>query len=294
MNMGFDMKGFKIKIFFCLGVFFLALVFSSCPPSVSDNIENPGQNETKELPGLSGTSWELDGVKLEFKSETEVTMNGTQSYSYSYDRGNRIGNASTLGDFTVSEDSLQLEFPNFMGSGKAIFDNSAREIIVTIWFWGQGVLSFGMAKVTINGVAYTYTYDRTVQTGTIEKIGSFSLGEDELTIQHWRGSSFDVVFSKGTAPEWNGSLVGTAWGWENAFNGWMIFEFMTEDACILTFTESTYNDDTPFEYGYTFNSGTNTGNILTQGTFSVGENKAYISFAQWREYPHGAVFNRIK
>jgi hypothetical protein len=283
-----------LKHFLCLGALFIALVFSSCPSPVSDDIENPGQNETEELPGLSGTSWELDGVKIEFKSETEVTMNGTRSYSYSYNRENRSGNASALGAFTVSEDFLRLEFPDFMGSGKAIFDNSARAIVRTTWFWGQGVLSFGMSKVTINGVAYPYTYDGTAKTGTIEKIGSFSLGENELTIQHWRGSSFDAAFSKGTAPEWNGSLVGTAWGWENAFNGWMIIEFMTVGDCILTFTNSTFHDDTPFEYSYSYDIGTNTWTIPTQGTFSIGGNNSYLSFVQWQGYPHGAVFNRIK
>jgi hypothetical protein len=95
-------------------------------------------------------------------------------------------------------------------------------------------------------------------------------------------------------PEWKGSLVGTSWGWENAFNGWMVLEFTTESDCTLTFTNSTFQDDTPLEYTYSYNPGTNTWTIPTQGTFSVGENKAYISFAQWRGYPHGAVFNRIK
>jgi hypothetical protein len=293
MNKRFDMKG--LKYFLCLGALLTALVFSSCPPPVSNDIayNGSGQDKTEELPGLSGTSWEWVGVKLEFKSETRVTM-GTASYSYTYDRASKTGNAATLGAFTVSEDSLHLEFPSFMGSAEAVFDNSAAAIVGTTWFWGQGVLTFGMSKITINGVGYPYTYNGTAKTGTIEKIGSFSLDEDALTIQRWRGSGFNAVFSRGTAPEWNGSLVGTSWGWENAFNGWMIFEFMTESDCVLTFTNSTFHDDTPEEYTYSYNAGANTWTVPTQGTFSIGGNNAYISFVQWRDYPHGAVYNRIK
>jgi hypothetical protein len=229
-------------------------------------------------------------------SETTITMNATARYPYSYDRAGRTGAVLTLGVFTVSEDYLRLTFPQFMGGGSAVFDNSAAAIIGPSWFWGQCVVRFGMALATINGVGHSYAYDGAAKTGTIEKIGAFSLAEDGIAIREWRRSRFDVLLRRqsGGPPVWNGSLVGTAWGWTNPFNGLMIFEFMTEGACILTFTESAYHDDAPEEYAYAYEASSNAGTIPTQGAFSVGEDNAYLFFAQWQSYPHGAVFNRMK
>jgi hypothetical protein len=183
-----------------------------------------------------------------------------------------------------------------MGAGRAVFSNKAGAITGVLWVWGQSVLTFETSKAVINGVNYDYTFDRGTKQGTIQKIGDFEAGGDRITIRNWRKSSFTVTFTRGTgaAPGWNGSLIGTAWGWQNAFNGWMILEFMTQDKVILTFTNSVYHDDIPFEYGYTYQEADRNGNIPTQGTFNISASRKTLSFVQWRDYPHGADYTRIE
>jgi hypothetical protein len=293
--------------------FFLAwaafcFLLTACPPPVSNDITDSGDGTERDdgPPGLAGTVWEWSGVKLSFKSDTSVS-HGTKTYPYAFNRAARTGNITTLGDFSVSEDFLTMSFADYMGTGPKTFDNSAAAIAGSSWAWGQTFVSFEASGVRVNGVSYPYTFDSASHTGAIEKIGAFTLNEagDLIDIPHWRRSSFDVrLESVSAVPVWNGSLTGSAWGWQNAFNGWMIIEFMSEENCILTHTESTYHDDTPWEYVYSWNAASSSGSIPAGsgpsqgygglGSFTIDANRSYMSFIQWRDYPHGAVFNRIK
>jgi len=288
-----------------------ALLFTACPPPVEDEVpkttdttdeDTPPEDDTPLL--LTGTIWEwaITGIKLNFTTDAKVSVS-SKLYDYTYDSNTRTGTADTLGAFTVDEDFLKLRFTDFWSMGEAVFENKAAGIIGTKWAWEQMYITFTAGKARVNGESYPYTYNAADKTGAIEKIGSFAQDGEELKITKWRHSVFDITLAKAEAvPQWTGALTGTAWGWQNAFNGWMVFEFLTEDKCILTFTNSDYHDDTPEEYSYAYNAAAKTGSIpkpddtstYRQGDFSIPPSNSCISFVQWREYPHGAVFNRIQ
>jgi hypothetical protein len=271
--------------------------------------QNGGGKEESEGPsGLAGTAWEWSGVKLTFR-ESSVTMAGSSKpYPYTFDGTERSGSIETLGDFTVDQDFLRLTFENFnnLGGDPKVFDNLGAALMGSKWAWGQTFIAFESSRAVVNGARYPYAFNSADRIGSIDKIGAFTLNDDgTISIPVWRKSSYGITLAKADAPPaWNGSLIGTSWGWQNAFNGWMVIEFMTEGDCILTHTESTYHDDIPWEFIYTWNSASQSGDIpegiktsegfAGLGSFTIDADHSYMSFIQWREYPHGAVFNRIK
>ncbi|MDR2494163.1 MAG: hypothetical protein LBD24_02960, partial [Spirochaetaceae bacterium] len=219
-------------------------------------------------------------------------------YAYTYEPETRAGEIETLGAFTVSEDFLTMTFTRYNGAiPDAVFENSGAAIARALWVWEQSVLQFGPIKASLNGALYPYSFDSATRTGTIEKIGQFTLAEDgaSITVTQFRRAAYDLVFEKASAkPAWTGSLIGTSWGWQNGFNGWMVFEFMNETEVILIFTESTYHSDTPEVYAYTYNRQSQSGNIPTQGPFALTNGNKVLWFSQWRAYPHGAEYTRIE
>jgi hypothetical protein len=283
--------------------FFVLLMFTACAPSVSNDIEDNdnGQDEIEELPGLSGTSWEWSGVKLEL-SETNITMNGGTSCSYSYDKETREGTASALGAFTVSEDFLQLVFPSFMGGGEAVFGNSAAAIIGTKWRLNQGLLEFRPAKVKLHRIEYDYSFDAASKKGAVTaqwgKPGAFSVSEDgnSITFSDYRDSGLTVVFTKVTegGPSVNdASLLGSDWWWDGTS---LHLDFITENTTLLWSISGYY--EPPILFDYRYNTGTKTGGIVNGrnsvgtkydlGDFSISGN--VLNFVQYGPYPHGAVF----
>jgi hypothetical protein len=296
-------KRFSKYVCFVLRPLFVLLLFSACAPSVSNDIEDNGkvQEETEELPGLSGTSWELDGVRLEFKNETEVTM-GTASYSCSYDKETQEGNALTLGDFTVSEDFLQLVFSSFMGGGEAVFGNRVAVIIGTKWRLNHGLLEFGLAKVKLHRIEYDYSFDAASKTGVVTaewgKPGAFSLSEDgnSITFSDYRNSGLTVVFTKVTEsspPIDSTSLLGSDWWWDSSS---LHLDFITENTTLLWSISGYY--EPPILFDYRYDTRTKTGGIVNGrnsvgtkydlGNFSISGN--VLNFVQYGPYPHGAVF----
>ncbi|MDR2375387.1 MAG: hypothetical protein LBD96_03000 [Treponema sp.] len=268
----------------------------------------PDEEEPEGPPGLAGTAWAWSGVKLTFK-ETTVTMTGVaKPYPYTFDGTERTGSIDTLGDFTIDQDFLRLTFENFnnLDGGPKVFENLGAALTGSKWAWGQTFVTFESSRAVINGVRYPYTFNSAAGTGSIDKIGAFTLNEGgTLSIPVWRKSSYGVTLVKTEAPPaWNGSPVGTSWGWQNAFNGWMVIEFMTERDCILTHTESTYHDDIPWEFVYTWNSASQSGDIPEGvgtsegfpglGSFTINGDRSFMNFAAWRTYPHGALFSRIQ
>ena len=277
------------------------------PPPKQDD-DNDEEEEPEGPPSLAGTTWAWSGLKLTFK-ESAVTMTGVgKPYAYTFDGTERTGSIETLGDFTVDQDFLHLTFENFnnLGGDPKVFENQSVVLTGSKWAWGQAFVAFESSRVVINGVRYPYTFNSAAGTGSINKIGAFTLNEDgTISIPAWRKSSYGVTLTKTEAPPaWNGSPVGTSWGWQNAFNGWMVIEFMSDTECILTHTESTYHDDIPWEFVYTWNSAAQSGDIPEGtgtsegfpglGAFIINEDRSYMNFAAWRTYPHGALFSRIK
>jgi hypothetical protein len=277
-------------------------------PPEHNGDDDDEEEEPEGPPGLAGTVWAWSGVKLTFK-ESAVTMTGSaKSYPYTFDATERSGSIETLGDFTVDEDFLRLTFANFndLGGDPKVFDNLGAALTGSKWAWGQTYVVFESVRAVVNGVRYPYTFNSAAGTGSIDKIGAFTLNENgTISIPVWRKSSYGATLVRAEAPPaWNGSLVGTSWGWQNAFNGWMVIEFMTGGDCILTHTESDYHDDIPWEFVYTWNSAAQSGDIPEGigtsdgfpglGSFTINADRTYMNFGQWRSYPHGALFSRIK
>jgi hypothetical protein len=297
---------------FLFFTFCFSLLLTACPPPVSDDIRAETAAE-EGPPGLDGTSWNWGGeggVKLSFRETTAALAGQSKAYPYQYDVTERTGSIVTLGDFSVSVDLRKLNFGNFNGLGAREFDNSAGEMVGTSWAWGQAFAVFELSRAVINGVRYPYTFNNAAKTGTISGItgaGGFTLSADgtALSVPRWRGSQFPAEFQRAETPtDWDGVLTGTSWGWQNAFNGWMVIEFMSADRCILTHTESTYHDATPWEYVYNWNAATSSGGIPLGtgysegygglGSFTINPNRSNMNFIQWKDYPHGANFGRIK
>ncbi|GHV21273.1 hypothetical protein FACS189494_06420 [Spirochaetia bacterium] len=78
------------------------------------------------------------------------------------------------------------------------------------------------------------------------------------------------------------TLVGTTWKWDNPYGGVTLY-FETE--IIVVYSDEEYCD-------YTYKDITKTGSIAGYGTFTVSPDYTHISFAQWKQYPHGAEFIR--
>jgi hypothetical protein len=279
--------------------FYFSLLFTACPPPVSDDIREKIPAE-EGPPGLNGTSWNWDNVKLSFAGTTAALAGQSKAYPYQYDVTERTGSIVTLGDFSVSEDFLKLVFDDFNGLGARSFDNRAGALIGTKWRFGHALLEFTGVKARLHGISYGYSFEAADKKGSVNaaygKPGPFTLSDDgaKLTFTAYRDSPNQVVFVKDTgdapAPDPD-SLVGSDWWWTGTS---LHLDFISDTMTLLWSFTGYYVPAIMFDYtwdgagGRVYNGRNSVGTKYDLGDYTVsGE---LLNFKQYGPYPHGAPF----
>jgi hypothetical protein len=284
----------------------LILTFYLVSCQMEDDLPDTNKQIEIEAP-LQNTAWKWNDLTLKFIDAAQAQLSG-EVLSYTYNSVTRGGAIDTVGAFTITENFETLGFVDYKGLGGRIFTNQNSAMSGTVWRYGYAALNFiSLRKVKSHDEEYTYTFDNDTKTGVIDVLGNFSKTETNLTFSNYRTSSIAVVYEKRNDfnAAYENTLIGTAWGWNNSWNGWMVLEFLSPDKMILTFTGSHYFDNTPWEYDYTYSNGPKTGTIpgprygpvITSegasglGVFSI--NGSAMHFLEWQNFGHGADYTRI-
>jgi hypothetical protein len=260
---------------------------------MDENLPNTNNRQEIETPApLQDTVWKWNSVTLKFINAAQAQLSG-ETLSYSFNEAAMSGSVDTAGDFSISEDFITLTFANYKNTGTPrSFVNPNASLAGSTWRFGKAVIRFfSPIKVLYQGSELGYTFDSDTKTGSIPDFGTFTIENDTLTFSHYRRSTKTVSFEKRLEMDsaYTNSVIGTAWGWNNAYNGWMVIEFITPETAILTHTNSSYHDNIPLEYPYTATG--NSGTIEVLGAFAASS--TLLSFPQWKDYPHGADYTRI-
>ncbi|MDR2494164.1 MAG: hypothetical protein LBD24_02965 [Spirochaetaceae bacterium] len=303
-------NGVLRRAFVLVGLF----IFASCAPEVETDPRPKKEAEAEEAVTLNGIVFQWDGTetRLTFREST-VTYNvgyPPPAYPYTFDPETRAGTIETLGAFTVSEDFLTMDFPNFNGVAPAQCKNLNAAIVGSVWRLNHGVLTFGPKNVKLHKSTYTYSFDAATKTGTVSgvthtngewtKLGPFSLSDDgqSVTFSDYKESLIPVTFTKepaGGGTSDSASLVGSDWWWDSTS---LHLDFINENTALLWSISGYYA--IPIIYDYTFNPSNHTG-AVTNGRNRIGTKYALgtygiqrdvLSFVQYGPYPHGADFRR--
>jgi hypothetical protein len=289
----------------------LLLWMPGCPMDSGD----PQQQQQPEPDGtLAGTTWVWDdmGTSLEFTSISEVN-NGVETYAYSYFDADKAGTIETLGAFTLNGDTLSFtRYNDYMPAEFRLYVEEPEAFPETLagteWKREAETLVFHTAElVQVGAEYYPYAYDREAKTGTITdregvKFADFSLSRNAKTLSFAASPAYPEgadFLAKGEVDLSLDDLVGSKWTWPN-----LVLTFTTEDVVELS---NISNDAYLFYYRYTYDAITMKGRIEYDpainentpenpahlGNFAINATYSVLSFVQYKDYPHGAKFDRI-
>jgi hypothetical protein len=299
-----------------LALLVFSVCITGCPTDSGGLPQPPPPPEVEPDETLANTSWvwESMGTTLDFTSATEVS-NGVDTYAYSYVDADKAGSIETLGDFTLSGDGGSLSFTAYNGFMAAEFKRYVEEpeafpetLANTQWQREGETLIFHTAELLQLGAEYyPYTYNREAKTGTITdrngaKLADFSLDRNAKTLSFAVSEAYPEgadFLPKGEVDLTLDDLAGSRWIWPN-----LVLTFTTEDVVELS---SKSSDTYLFYYRYTYDKVTKKGRIVYDptinentpenpadlGSFSINAAYSALSFVQYKDYPHGARFDRL-
>jgi hypothetical protein len=302
-----------------LFLFVLLPCITSCPTDGDGLPQSPPPvAEPDETLANTMWVWESMGTTLDFTSATEVS-NGIETYIYSYVDSDKAGSIETLGDFILSDDGGALSFPAYNGAMQAEFRRYVEEpeafpetLANTQWKWEAETLIFHTEElVQLGADYYKYTYNRETKTGIITdrdgaKLAEFGLNRNAKTLSlisatYPEGANF---LPKGEIDLTLDDLVGSKWSWNSVWSD-RVLTFTTED--IVELSDVTSSDAYQTYYWYTYDKETKKGSIIyaptlneriledpaNLGSFTINATYSALSFIQYKDYPHGAKFDRI-
>jgi hypothetical protein len=257
---------------------------------MDEDLPNTNNRQETDTPAtLQDTVWKWNNLTLKFINAEQAQLSG-ETLLYSFNEAAMTGTVQSAGAFTITADFITLTFADYKGAGSRSFTNQNSAMSGTVWRYGYAALNFiSIRKVKSHDEEYAYTYNTETKTGTIDVLGDFTVADASLTFSNYRTSSIPVVYEQGNVfnNTYANTLIGTAWGWNNSWNGWMVLEFFDAGKMMLTHTGSVYHDNTPFEFTYTYTDGPKTGSIPGLGNFGINGNA--MVFPQWKDYGHSAA-----